>query len=70
MYEINDKLYVFLKDLPSDVLLNVMLSALDEMQSYNGRTMTRCIMQAMDAKKINDNKWEAPSKDEIIKKFS
>ena len=46
----NDKLYEILLKLPRKNLIHLMWGALDEMQSYNGRSRQECIMQGMGAK--------------------
>ena len=44
----NDKLYELLLKLPRKNLINLMWEALDEMQSYNGRSRFDCIMLAIE----------------------
>ena len=39
----DDRLYDFLTKLPKKNLINLMLMALDEMQAWNGRTITQAI---------------------------
>jgi hypothetical protein len=52
--------------LPKQNIINLMWDALDEMQSYNGRTKQTCILEAMGAKSVG-NKWRLPS-DRQLKK--
>lgn len=42
-----DRLYETLTKLPKKNLINLMWTALDEMQAYNGRSRTTCLMLAM-----------------------
>lgn len=42
----NDKLYNLLLRLPKKNLFHLMLSALNEMQLYNGQTLESCIIAA------------------------
>jgi hypothetical protein len=61
---ISDALYERLLKLRKEALLNVMLSALDEMQAYNGRTMTECVMLATNSKEVSGcatREWVMPS---------
>jgi hypothetical protein len=46
-FEMDEKLYELLMKLPKANLINLMYGALDEMQSYNGRSRFACIMLAM-----------------------
>ena len=64
---VSDKLYEYILKLPKKNLLNLMLSAIDEMQSYNGRSVTGCIALAMDAKEKDEGKWTLPSLKELKK---
>jgi hypothetical protein len=43
----NDKLYIQLLKIPRANLIVLMMNALDEMQSYNGRTRMECIAIAL-----------------------
>jgi len=43
----NDKLYEMLTKLPRRNLIHLMWGALDEMQTYNGRSRQQCIMLAI-----------------------
>ena len=54
----NDTLYGFLLSLPKASLINVMMEALSNMQQWNGRSETRCIMMAIGAKEIEEDKWQ------------
>jgi len=58
---ISDKLYDYLLHLPRRNLVNLMLHALDEMQAYNGRSFTFCIMEGMGAEKKDEGVWIYPS---------
>ena len=53
-----DDLYNYLMKLPKANLINLMWSALDEMQAYNGRSRMFCIMEAMGAELADDDNNE------------
>ena len=59
----NEKLYELLLKLPRRNLLNLMLVALDEMQSYNGRSAAVCILLAVGATEDEEEsgRWRLPS---------
>ncbi len=64
MTDINDSLYNYLLKLPKSALLNLLLSAVDEMQGYNGQSQNSAICRALGAKEIDDEKgtrWRLPS---------
>ena len=64
----NDRLYDILIKLPKRNLINLLWSALDEMQSCNIRSRTQCIMEALGAKCLDEDtqsKWELPNKAEM-----
>ena len=63
---INGNLYELLLKLDRRRLLNLMLGALDQMQSYNGRSMTDCVCVAMEAEydSVKD-RYKIPSMAEI-----
>ncbi len=67
----NEKLYELLMKLPKKNLINIMWSALDEMQAYNGRTRMYCIMESIgaDITEMEDGgyKYLPPSISEIKK---
>jgi len=63
----NDNLYELLLKLPKRNLVNIMWEALDEMQAFNGRTRTFCIMSAIGAKNTEEGKYKIPSINEIKK---
>lgn len=48
----NDRLYEILMKLPRKNLIHCMLEALDEMQSWNGRTKTYCITKALGGESV------------------
>jgi hypothetical protein len=54
MYDISDKLYTWLQSLSKEKVIEVLLGALDEMQSYNGNSKTTCIMRAAGATEVED----------------
>jgi len=49
--------YEILLKLPKKNIINVLYEALEEMQQYNGRTVTHCIMTAMGVEEYEDGKW-------------
>lgn len=61
----DEKLYQLLLKLPKENIVNLMWEALDEMQSYNGRSRQTCIMLAMDATEVGEGKRKLPSLAEI-----
>ena len=65
----DDKLYELLMKLPRKNLIGCMMQALDEMQSWNGRSRLHCICMAMgcDEKMKDDGNstWTVPSLKEI-----
>ena len=67
----NEKLYELLMKLPKKNLINIMWSALDEMQAYNGRTRMYCIMESIgaDITELEDGRYKylPPSISEIKK---
>lgn len=72
LVNISDRLHQYLIDLPKPVLLKVMLNAVDEMQSYNGRSHTAAIMLALGAEAQETERgslWAYPNKDEVIKHY-
>lgn len=48
MMEISEKLWLYLERLSKQKLINVMGDALNLMQQWNGRTITYCIIHALD----------------------
>lgn len=62
----NEKLYNFLLDLPKENLVHLMWAALDEMQSYNGKSRTKCILMAMGAEERDNGTWKLPELEEIL----
>lgn len=59
----DDKLYEILLKLPKENLINLMYNALDEMQSYNGRSINHCICTAMGCEqqeKDGRTYWKVP----------
>ena len=59
---VSEKLYSYLLALDKERLIEVMIEALDEMQSWNGRTISHCIHTAIGSKEIEENKWQFPKK--------
>jgi len=57
----HDKLYEFLEKLPRAHLINLLWHALDEMQAYNGRSRTWCIMEALGGEEVEEGKWKFPT---------
>ena len=57
----NERLHDFLLQLPRENLINLMEMAVDEMQSYNGRTIDFCILTALEAKPLDETKWKFPT---------
>lgn len=58
------QLFDLLLSLPKKNLINLLWSALDEMQAYNGRTRTYCILESIGAECLdnaNHSKWKLPS---------
>lgn len=52
---ISEHLYNRLVDLPNDVLLNIMISALENMQKCNDKSCITAIMTTINAKKVGIN---------------
>ncbi len=61
----NEKLYEILSKLPAVVLLNLLWSALDVMQSYNGQTKQEAILRAIGATKTDSENWILPNEKQI-----
>lgn len=63
----DNKLFETVMKLPKEHIVNLMWNALDEMQYYNGRTKTTCILLAMGAKEADSDghKWRIPSLKEL-----
>jgi predicted CopG family antitoxin len=59
LVEISDDLYGKLLDMKKENLLDLMLNALDEMQSFNGQTVTSAIMRATGAEETYDENGNA-----------
>lgn len=57
----SDEFYAFLMKLPRANLINLLDESLDLMQQYNGRSRMTCIMMALNAKEIEEGKWERPT---------
>ena len=65
---INEKLENLLLSLPKPQLLEVMLSAVDIMESYNGQSIQRTVMKAVGAEIIETDEaifFKLPSKKEL-----
>lgn len=61
----NEQLYERLMQLPPENLISLMMMALDEMQAYNGRSRTHCIMTAIGAENVDENTWRVPPVEKI-----
>lgn len=61
----NEKLYEILSKLPAEVLLNIIWSSLNEMQSYNGQTKQEAILKAIGATKTDVGNWKIPNAKQI-----
>lgn len=63
MHDISDHLYNTLLRLPKQELLETLLDALEHMQSYNGRSLTACIMESAGATESEGGcRWEFPER--------
>lgn len=67
--QISEPLMPRLLELPQQVMLDVMLEALDLMQAYNGRSITYCICDAMGGT-LRDDKWTVPSVADVCAKYN
>lgn len=65
---IKENLYNRLVDLPNDVLLNIMVSALENMQSWNGQSCTEAIMTTINAE-TTEKGWAMQKKSELIEEW-
>lgn len=63
----NDKLYEILLKLPKKNLINLMWEALDNMQEYNGRSRTQCIVMAAGGTVDEEGKCSIGSSEEVRK---
>ncbi len=74
MTNISDTLYERIERLPKTVIFNLMLSALDEMQSYNGQSCGSAICRAMGAEEKENEEgrtyWKIPFDEDLLKSFS
>jgi len=74
MDTISDMLHTFLMELPQEVMLAVMLEAMDEMQYHNNRSMTECIFLALGVQKQTSNtgasKYNYPTHEFVLQRFS
>jgi hypothetical protein len=64
MNELNEKLNDYIEKLPKRAVINLMLTALDEMQGYNGQSQTSAICHALGAEEIHTEKgtrWKLPA---------
>lgn len=68
---ISEKLYDRLMSQKKATILNVMLEALEEMQSYNGQSVTSAVMKAVDAKPSDRAVagWTLPTRVELDERF-
>ena len=71
MYEISDQLYEYLLSFAKPIQLDIMLEAIDTMQAFNGRSITHCIMIAINAEEIGNEgrQWKLPTKASVIRQF-
>ena len=72
MNEISGTLYNWLMSFRRVVIVNIMLAAMDEMESYNGQSQTSAIMRAIGAEDVEvDGKpaWKYPKRSKINKEF-
>jgi hypothetical protein len=65
MWEISDKLFELLSSMEKQKLLELMLSSLEEMQSFNGQSLTSAIMRSIPGAReveVGDGrvKWVTP----------
>jgi len=68
----DNRLYDIIQKLPRQNITNLMLSALDEMQAYNGRSIQECVLIAAGSKGHTDEKtgkvsWKLPKLSELKK---
>lgn len=64
-----DELYELLMKLPRKNLIGCMMQALDEMQSWNGRTRTHCICTALGCEETVKDDGSATYKVPPLKKI-
>jgi hypothetical protein len=65
---ISHKLYALLLEVSQEASVDILLSALDDMQGYNGQTVTEAIMGAIDADRIEYG-WVVPTAAELEERF-
>lgn len=73
MTDINDELYNYIYKLPKRAAIELLLSAIDEMQSYNGQSQTSAICHAMGAEMLETsegNRWKLPPITQTKKLFN
>lgn len=67
----------FVESLPKNVAINLLFAAMSEMQAYNGRSVTDCVVLAAGGKihttsgkdGFESSEYELPSRRAIIKEF-
>lgn len=67
-----DDLIKLLEKFPKKTLINIMIASLDEMQSYNGQSITSAVCRALDAEETdgpNGVSWKLPPVNKIKKAF-
>lgn len=70
---IHEKTNSLLLRLPKEVLINVFYDALEEMQSYNGRSPHECIVTALGGVYDSDQspaRFKLPTFEQTIKRFN
>lgn len=59
--------------LPKEVVVNILLSSLDEMRQFNGQTNTSAICKTLGAEQVSNKKpykWNLPPMDKIKRDFN
>jgi hypothetical protein len=73
MNELSDQLYSYIEKLPKRAVINLLSASLDEMQGYNGQSLTSAICRAMGAEEIDSEtgtRWKLPAISATKKIFS
>ena len=72
--DISNKLEEHIDCLTKHGIKNLLIVALDEMQSYNGQSITSAICRAMGAEESTDNnglpRWILPTKAKLRREFN
>jgi len=70
----DDQVYELLEKLPRRNLIHLMWEALDNMQGYNGQTRQGCILEAMGAEKMDNERgtfsYRLPKTFKLIKEHT